>query len=261
MGDTSSASPATEPATQMTRSLLIRGLLAGLAAGLAAFVFARLIGEAALEGALEYEDLTAGHHGGNAPEIVGRSTQSGIGLATAYVLYGVAVGGILALVHASLLGRLGRLDSRGTAAVVASVGFVAAVLVPFLRYPPNPPASTLDSTVGARTTATIAFVLMSVALAVAATVLTRHLARRVGWWNATLAGAAVYIALAVTGGALLPGFAETPPDFPAAVLYDFRVASVGSQFVLWAVWAIAFAALVHRRDVSTSPVHRMDARS
>jgi predicted cobalt transporter CbtA len=39
---------------------------------------------------------------------------------------------------------------------------------------------------------------------------------------------------------------ETPAEFPAADLYDFRLASLGVQFVLWSVLGLAFGALVER---------------
>ena len=40
--------------------------------------------------------------------------------------------------------------------------------------------------------------------------------------------------------------AETPADFPATVLYDFRLASLGGQLVLWTALGLVFGALVHR---------------
>lgn len=231
----------------MVRSLLVRGMLAGVVAGLVAFVFARVFGEPALDGGIAYEDALAaasGEQGGE--ELVSRATQSGIGLAVGFLVYGVAVGGFLALVHAATLGRLGSLDVRATAVVTALLGFVGAVLVPFLKYPANPPASSIDDTIGLRTGLFVIMVAASVALAVGAVALARRLAPRTGWWYAALAGALTYVVLVGLVGLLLPTIAETPPDFPAVVLYDFRLASIGSHFVLWTVLAVAFAELAHR---------------
>jgi predicted cobalt transporter CbtA len=241
----------------MVRSLLVRGMLAGLVAGLVAFVFARLFGEPALDGGIAYEDALAaasGHEGG--AELVSRGVQSTVGLAVAFLIYGVAVGGILALVHAAAQGRLGTLSARATAVVVALAGFVAAVVVPFLKYPANPPASSLDTTIGQRTSLYVIMVAVSLVLAAAATALARRLADRIGWWNAVLTGAVAYVVLVAVAGFLLPTIAETPPDFPAVVLYDFRVASLGGHFVLWAVLALVFAELVHR---SMNPAGRAHA--
>jgi hypothetical protein len=231
----------------MVRSLLVRGMLAGLVAGLVAFAFARLVGEPALDGGIAYEDrlaAAAGESGG--VELVGRGTQSGIGLAAAFLVYGVALGGILALVHAAAQGRLGGLGTRGTAVVVALVGFVAAILVPFLKYPANPPASSVDSTIGSRTGLYVLLVAVSLVLAVAAVVAFGRLSGRLGRWNAVLAAGAGYVVVVWLVAALLPAVDETPADFPATVLYDFRVASLGGHVVLWTVLALVFAALADR---------------
>jgi hypothetical protein len=238
----------------MVRSLLVRGMLAGLVAGLIAFVFARVFGEPALEGGLAFEHSAAhaaGEHGGE--ELVSRGVQSSIGLAVAYLIYGVAVGGILALVHATAQGRLGLLGARGTAVVVALVGFVSAVLVPFLKYPFNPPASTLPETIGVRTGLFVVLLAVSVALAVAAVTLSRRLAATLGWWNAVLVAAGAYVVLVGLAASLMPNFTETPPNFPATALYEFRVASLGGHVVLWTALALVFAALVHR---ATQPASR-----
>jgi Probable cobalt transporter subunit (CbtA) len=217
-------------------------------AGLVAFAFAWIVGEPALDGGIAYEDAlaaAAGEEGGE--PLVSRGVQSTIGLAVAFLVYGVAVGGILALVHSAALGRLGRLDVRGTAVVVTLVGFVAAVLVPFLKYPANPPASSVDETIGQRTGLFVLMVAASVALAVAAVVLARRLAPERGWWTAVLVAAGAYVVLVGLVAGLLPAIAETPDDFPATVLYDFRLASLGGHLVLWTAFAVVFAALVHPR--------------
>ena len=222
-------------------------MIAGLVAGLVAFVFARVVGEPSIDGAIAYEDAAAaaaGESGG--AEVVSRGTQSGIGLAVAYVVYGVALGGILALVNATARGRLGTLGVRGTAVVVALVGFVSAVLVPFLKYPANPPASSVDGTIGSRTGLYVLFLVLSVAVAVGAAVAAGRLRERLGWWNAVIAAGVGYVVVVGLVGTLLPGVAETPADFPATVLYDFRVASLGGHVVLWTVLALVFAALADR---------------
>jgi hypothetical protein len=231
----------------MVRSLLVRGMLAGLLAGLLAFVFAWIVGEPALDGGIAYEDAlaaAAGEEGGE--PLVGRGVQSSIGLAVGYLIYGVAVGGLLALVYASAQGRLGTLGARGTAVVVALLGFGSAVLVPFLKYPANPPASSIDDTIGQRTGLFVIMIAVSVGLAVAATVLAGRLAATLGWWNAVLAAAGGYVVVVGLVGVLLPPIAETPADFPASVLYDFRLASLGGHVVLWTALALVFATLADR---------------
>jgi predicted cobalt transporter CbtA len=230
----------------MVRTLLIRGMPAGLVGGLAYFVFAYLFGEGPIDAAIAYEEQVASAAGEVSSEVpeVSRGIQATLGLGVAAVVYGVVIGGILSLVYASVVGRVGRLSARATAAVIAGIGFVAVALVPFLKYPANPPASTLDGTVGQRTGLFVALIILSVLLAVGATMLGRSLAPRLEAWNATLVSATAYaIAMGVVGF-LLPTVAETPADFPAAVLYDFRVASIGGHLVLWAVIGLVFGALI-----------------
>jgi predicted cobalt transporter CbtA len=231
----------------MVRSLLVRGMIAGLVAGLLSFVFARVFGEPAVDGAIAYEDrLTAAAGGEGGVELVSRSVQSTIGLAVALLLYGTAIGGILALVYAAVYGRVGRLGPRTTAALVALVGFLAVVLVPFVKYPANPPASSSHDTIGLRTGLYVLLVALSIALAVGAVLAARRLSVRLGWWNAVLIATGAYIVLVGLLGFLLPAIDETPADFPGTALYDFRVASLGGQIVLWATLGIVFGALAER---------------
>lgn len=242
----------------MARTLLIRGMLAGVAAAVVAWVFAYLVGEPALNGGIAYEDMLSAAAGEAAetPE-VSRGVQSTIGLGVAVLIYGVAIGGIFSLVYAAVYGRIGRLTPRATAAVLAVVGFVVVVLVPFLKYPSNPPASSADDTIGLRTGTFVLMVLLSVAVAVAAVIAGRALVARFGTWNGVLAAAVGYLVVIGVVAALLPTVAETPEDFPAVVLYDFRLSTLGMHLVLWAVLGLVFGALVDgsvRRATSASPL-------
>jgi predicted cobalt transporter CbtA len=239
-------------------------MIAGLVAGLLYAVFAYAIGEPPLDAAIAVEEqhaaapAEAGHgeaahsHGEAAPaegggeELVSRGVQSTLGLLTAALVYGVAIGGIFALVFAVAQGRVGRMTPRATAAVLALVGYVVIYVVPFLKYPANPPASSAAATIGQRTGLYLVMVLFSVLAATGAAVLRQRLASRHGAWNATLLAAAAYLVLISAIGYAMPTINETPADFPAPVLYDFRVASLGGQLVLWAALGLTFGALVQR---------------
>jgi hypothetical protein len=229
------------------RALLVRGMLAGLVAGLIYAIFAYVFGEPQVDLAIAYEDQVAAAAGEPAgEELVGRGVQSTVGLTVAAVVYGVAIGGIFALVYALAQGRVGQLGARGTAAVLALLGFGAGYAVPFLKYPANPPASSIDDTIGQRTGLYLAMVVLSVLLAVAAVVLRERLLAAWGGWNATLVAAAGYAVLVGIAMAVLPTIAETPADFPATVLYEFRLASFAGQLALWTVLGVLFGALVER---------------
>ena len=121
---------------------------------------------------------------------------------------------------------------------------MAVVLVPFLKYPANPPGASDGGSIGQRTGLYLVMLLFSVLVAVLASGLARTLAARVGTWTAAVAGVAAYLLVVAVGGALLPTVDEIPAGFPAAVLYDFRLASLGTQAMLWAVLGLVFGALV-----------------
>lgn len=231
----------------VVRTLLTRGMSVGALAGLLAWLFSYLFGEPGIDHAIAFEDRLA-HAAGESHgvELVSRGVQSTIGLGTAVVLFGVAVGGLFALAYAVAYGRIGSMSARVTAAVLAAGAFAVVVLVPFLKYPANPPASTDAGTVGQRTGLYLVLVLVSVILGVASVSVGRRLHPRVGAWNAVLLAAGLYVVTAGVVLMLMPTVDETPADFPAAVLYDFRVASIGNQIVLWASIGLLFGWLTDR---------------
>lgn len=225
----------------MMRTLLIRGMVAGVVAGLLSLVFAYVFGEPGVQGGIAFEDRA--DHG---VELVSRGVQSTVGLATAVVVYGVAIGGVFAVAYAVAYGRVAPLGQRATAAVLALVAYLVVFVVPFIKYPANPPGANEPSSISQRTGLYVLMVIISVISAAAAAVLARRLAPRYGNWNATLLAAAAYLVAVGVVEFALPAVNETPAGFPAGVLYDFRVAALGTQFVLWATLGLLFGWLTER---------------
>lgn len=126
----------------MVRTFLIRGMLCGIAAGLLVFIFAKLFGEPSVDSAIGFEEQLAHLAGGHEheEEIVSRDIQSSWGLFVGVMLYATALGGLFSLLNAYAWGRMGRLGARASAALLAGASFVAVCLVPFLKYPANPPS-------------------------------------------------------------------------------------------------------------------------
>ena len=228
------------------RSLLLRGMGVGLVAGLLAYLFGTLVGEPPVDAAIAFEAAHA-PAGPAEPQLVSRTVQSTLGLGTAMLFYGAALGGVLALVTGAALGRTGRLRVRGTALVVAAVGFVAVALVPFLTYPADPPAVGAHETIQRRTALYGAMLLVSLLAVGAGAATTRSLLPRVGGWNAVLAGLGLFVVIVTATALTLPTVDEVPADFPAGALWQFRVASLGSQVVLWTSFGLLFGALTERR--------------
>jgi predicted cobalt transporter CbtA len=239
------------------RDFLVRGLLAGLIAGLVAFGVAYLVGEPSVNAAITVEESGgSGHDHGDEPTAsdgavateVPRSLQSTAGLLTATMVGGVTLGGLVGVITALAVGRLGRLGVRGVSLSVAAIGFVSVSLLPFVAYPPNPPAVGHAETIGTRTALYFIMVAISIITAVTAVLVARRLARRWGAWYATLSAIAGYLLVTVTAIALLPTYSEVPADFPATVLYEFRMASLATQLALWATIGLALGELLHRMD-------------
>ena len=112
--------------------------------------------------------------------------------------------------------------------------FVAIYLVPNLKYPANPPAVGEPETIGLRTALYFIMIAVSIAAMVASAALKRPLAVRFGDWNANVLIAACYVVVVAVAGLLLPAVNEVPDQFPAALLWQFRIASIGSQLLMWA---------------------------
>jgi hypothetical protein len=227
----------------MVGKLLLRGMIVGLIAGLLAFVFARVYGEPMVDKAIAFEEQTAQAAGeAPEPELVSRATQAGIGLATGVLIYGAALGGLFSLVFAFAYGRLGSLGPRGTAAVTALLGFLAVIVVPGIKYPANPPAVGNPETIGYRTELFFIMIVVSVAAMVLAVALARRLWAQHGGWNASIIAALAFVVVVAIVKYALPDINEVPEQFSAVVLWQFRVASLGIQAIVWAVLGLGFGA-------------------
>jgi len=236
----------------VVRQLLTRGLLSGLLAGVLALGVAELLGEPQVSRAIAFEaQLHQRELKPPEPPLVTRDVQSTIGLATGVLVIGVAFGGLFALGFAFAYGRIGRVDARVTAVAVAAAGFCAIYLVPFLKYPPNPPSIGQSATIDHRTEFYFTLILISVVTMIGAIVLGRQLTARCGAWNATLLAAGGFIAVTAAVFAVMPGLNEVPFAFPATTLWRFRLASLATQVTLWAAIGLLFAALTER-----SPANR-----
>ncbi|MFI6336828.1 CbtA family protein [Streptomyces sp. NPDC050535] len=227
------------------RNLLVRGMLAGLGAGVLALIVAYFLGEPSVDSAISFEESRAAGHE-HEVELVSRSLQSTAGLATGVLVYGVAFGGIAALAFCFALGRVGRFSPRATALLLSGCALLAVYVVPFLKYPANPPAVGDHDTIAKRTTLYFLMMVLGVLLAIAATILGKRLAPRLGTWYATVAAVAAFALAIGLAYAFLPVINEVPADFPAAVLWRFRVSALAIQITLWGGFGLAFGELAER---------------
>ena len=216
------------------RNFLVRGLLAGIVAGLVAFGVAYLVGEPSVNASIAIEEsggaahdhavITDDHAAESstsdepAATEVPRSLQSTAGLLTATLVAGVTLGGLVGVISALALGRLGGLGVRGVTFSLPRSASSASSLLPYLAYPPNPPAVGHPDTIGMRSA--LYFIMVAISIIAAA-----H--RSVGRAQARESmGRLVRNArrhrrlplVTVTAIALLPTYNEVPADFPATVL-------------------------------------------
>lgn len=244
----------------MVGKLLLRGMIAGLIAGVLAFGVAYVLGEPEVDYAIGLEErkaIAAGEDPSAEPELVSRAVQSTTGLATGILVYGAAIGGLFALAFAFVYGRAGPLGARATSALLAVAAWVAVVLVPQIKYGPNPPAVGSGETIAARTSLFFLLLLVSAVLLIAAVMLARRLWPALGGWGAgTVAGLAWLTAVVVILGAM-PAVNEVPEDFAADSLWRFRMVSLGIHAVLWGSIGLIFGALAERQLGGFAPRRRV----
>ena len=242
----------------MARTLLLRGMLVGLMAGLVVFAFARLFGEPQVDRAIAFEtsmDRAKGEP--PEPEMVSRKIQKSFGLLTGVVVYGIALGGIFGLVFAYARGRLSQSEPRVLSALVAGIGFVTIVLTPSLKYPANPPSVGNPETIGIRTGAYFLLIAISVLVMAVAVKARRQWSKSLGSWNATLLAALLYVVAVSVLAHFLPVIDEVPAEFPASLLWNFRIASWETQAVMWSVLGLLFGWLTERAE-GVADAHSID---
>ncbi|MDP9455378.1 MAG: hypothetical protein CYG60_19405 [Actinobacteria bacterium] len=222
---------------------LRRGMVAGLLAGLLAGLFAFFVGEPYVDGAIRLEEAA----GGGGEEVFGRATQrAGLFLATG--LFGVTVGGVFGLVYAYFRGRLSLERDWYRSLSLAAALFAGVFLIPFVKYPANPPTVGDPATIGERTVAYFAMVGLSVLVVLSAWLVARWLKGR-GFGapaRQTVVGLGVLAAVTVLF-AVLPS-APDPGSFPSGMLWGFRLSSLGTQAVFWAGLGAVFGILCERAN-------------
>lgn len=253
-------SRATDEVVQMS-ALLLRGMLAGILAGFLSFCFATVFTEPLIDRAIALEALSsqAGHHehgedgahSATAPQHehgtdVGRDTQSGPGLLLGLTVLGAAVGGLFSLVFAFCMGRVGPSDPRVLSMLIALSGFFSLVLVPTLKYPANPPGVGNPETIEGRTLLFFSLLAMSVIAFSAAVHLCKKISKTKDLFSSCMIASVVYVGVMTVVLLALPSYDEAPQNYPANLLWTYRLASVGTQASMWLGLGISFGLWAYR---------------
>jgi predicted cobalt transporter CbtA len=238
----------------MIATYLGRGMAAGLLAGLLAGLFAFVLGEPAVDGAIQVEESSAANHQQMAAsanhsheELVSRSTQK-VGLLVATSLFGVAVGGIFGMAYAYFRSRLSSSSEWSRSLSLAGAAFFAVFLLPFLKYPANPPGVGSPETIGSRTAEYFSMMVLSLLVVGVAWYAARKLRER--GTSAPIRQLAVGLGSVLVVGVLfciLPA-SPSPGEFPAGLLWDFRLSSFGTQLIFWAGLGVIFGLLCERSN-------------
>ncbi|GAA4490460.1 hypothetical protein GCM10023094_53840 [Rhodococcus olei] len=266
------------PLTDTFTKLLVRGLLAGLVAGLLAGAVAFVIGEPHIEAAIAIEEAAsapAEHaHGTAEPEehahdagtdvqghgeseaaaseghshgddaLVSRDGQR-VGLFLATTLAGLALGAIFAVV-AHYARRVTDVAGPVLALTLAGLGWLAIEAVPFFKYPANPPAVGDPDTINQRTWLWLAAVVLGL-FAVAVATYVARLVAATGYLSVRVAAPVLaFLVIVGIGYVAMPGVNEVGPDFPATLLWEFRISSLAIQATLWLALGLGFAFLTER---------------
>ncbi|HEX6711371.1 MAG TPA: CbtA family protein [Rubrobacter sp.] len=229
----------------MVSAYLRRGLAAGLLAGLLAGLFAFFVGEPMMDRAIALEE--AAHHGEGHDEMFSRSTQK-VGLFFATGLFGATAGGVFGISYAFFRERLAARSDFRRSIYLAGAIFAGAFLIPFLKYPANPPSIGDPATIRERTAAYFTLVALSLLAILLAWLAARALKTRgVGAARRRLmVGAGMVVAIGVLFLILPAG--PSADGFPSGLLWAFRLSSFGTQVIFWAGFGILFGLLCERAN-------------
>lgn len=233
-------------------AVLRAAVLAGLGAALVVSAFHSIVTEPLIDHAIALEaQMSAGRDAHEAP-LVSRDTQRA-GLVVGFVLYGLAAG-----LFAALVLQLGSRWLPGSTAAAKGVAlgvlaYWSLALVPFLKYPANPPGVGDPETIASRQSLYLALLGLSVAVAAVSLALSPWFGRVLrssgrGWLASLLVlaifDAAIFVAL--------PEHAD-PIHMPLDVVWSFRAVSLVGLTLFWVTLAVVFGVLLRQPRPEAMP--------
>ena len=225
--------------------------MAGLAGGAALALVLLLVGEEAIGRAIALEQ--SADPGSAGDELFSRGAQQ-VGGALAALVWGTALGVVFAVVFALARKHLATASEWRASAGLAVMAFLTVNLVPYLKYPPNPPGVGDPGSIGRRTALYLLMLAWSAVASGAAWLAGRRLGAATGsGWRARRAGegaplpehlripavVGLYVALIAVGLAALPGSPDAV-GAPATLVWRFRLASLAGTAAFWAVCGVVF---------------------
>jgi len=212
-----------------------RGALAGLIAGVLGFVFARIFAEPVINKSIDYEsgrvDILAALNTAagrpvapEGPEIFSRTIQSTVGIATGIIALSVAMGALVAVAYLVLQGRFA-VRPQTLAWLICGFGFLGVYLLPFVKYPANPPAIGHTFTIVTRGQLYLLMVAASLILLGLAVFVARRLSARFGLYRGVLLAAVGFFVLYGVLLAVLPSLGHLSANTAHADQFGFAPAA------------------------------------
>jgi hypothetical protein len=222
---------------------LRRGLLAGAVGGLLAGAFGFLVAEPLMDRAVDLEAARAAAAGEHTVETFSRNSQH-VAFLVATLVVGLAFGVLYAVVHA-LLHREEPADPWLSAVRLGAAAFFGVSLVPFLRYPSNPPGVGDAATIDSRAHLWTVTLVIGLVGACLAALVSRGLADR-GARASTRQLAVVGVLVATVALTFVLPANTDPIEVPVHLIWDFRLLSLATTALLWGALAATFGLLGER---------------
>ena len=215
--------------------VILRGALSGFIAGVLGFIFARIFAEPVINKAIGYESgrdaisAALNHAAGqpiapDGPEIFSRTIQSTIGIGTGIIAFSTAMGALIAVAYLVLHGRFS-VRPRNLVWMIAGFGFGGVYLLPFVKYPANPPAIGHTFTITTRGQLYLTMVAGSLILLGLAVWLARKLTPRLGVTGAVVAAAVGFLVVYGVLIGVLPSLGNLGANVAHANQFGYAQAS------------------------------------
>lgn len=230
--------------------VLKAALIAGVVAGLVVASFHYVATEPVIEQAIALEEQlhTGDGHGATEEPLVSRDFQRA-GLFLGFLLYGTTWALLFAAVFGVAQRWLPAVSAPQRGLLLAALGYWSVALLPFLKYPANPPGVGDPDSITLRQTLYLGFLALSVASAAAAIAAGRSVSRMqaAGRSRGRAVAVAASVLMVFAAGLLLamPGNPD-PIEMPLDLVAHFRVLSLAGLTLFWTVLGATFGLLVRR---------------
>lgn len=224
-------------------TVLKAALIAGLAAGLTVAVFHLIVTEPLIDRAVTLEEQSHAGQGAHEAPLVSRDAQHK-GLVLGYILYGLTWALLFGVTYQLAQRWLPARNRMTQGLVFAFLAYWALALLPFLKYPANPPGIGDPETIGARQALYFGFLILSVMGAFLSVWIGRTLGRRYSGSQRTWL---FTVALMAAFGLLLYAAMPSTVDemhMPVGLVSSFRALSLAGLTLFWLVLGLLFGRLL-----------------